>query len=69
MATKKTPSRLTLEEAAEYLGMSSEDLMHSRFRGLTPGSLGFKVGGTLYFNKGDLPKPAKPKAAEAEPEE
>lgn len=32
----------TLEEAAEFCGMSPDQLMVSRARGLSPGTLGFK---------------------------
>lgn len=54
--------KLTLTEAADYLGISSEDLMMSRNRGLAPGKLGFmrydgQLRGTLYWSKSDLLPP------------
>lgn len=65
--TKAKPSRLTVTEAAEYLGIPEEDLLRSRFRGMEPGRLGYRQGGVLYFNREDLPKPPKaPKAEKAE---
>jgi hypothetical protein len=61
MATKRKtpPARMTTDEAADYLGMTPEDLLRSRWRGMEPGSLGYKEGGVLYFRKGDLPKPKR----------
>ena len=51
--------KLTIEEAAEHLGTTTEEIMVSRWRGMEPGSLGYKEAGILYWNTKDLPKPAK----------
>jgi hypothetical protein len=60
-AKKKTtqPRTLTLEEAADYLGMSPADLMQSRGRGLSPGKDGYKKDGVLVWDRKTLPKPEK----------
>lgn len=61
--TKAKAARLTLAEAAEYLGMPAEDLQLTRWKGIAPGNLGYKVGGVLYFDRDSLPKPKAKKAA------
>lgn len=59
---------LNLEEAAEYVGLTPDQLKISRQRGLPPGRLGRSVDGHLYFDSDDLlPPPAhkrQPPAAE-----
>lgn len=45
-------------EAAEYLGITEEELIRSRLRGLPPGNLGFKSGGELTWKKEDLLPPS-----------
>jgi hypothetical protein len=54
---------LSLDEAAALLGISGQDLMLSRARGLTPGNLGYRQGGQLHWNRDDLAEfiPEKPK--------
>jgi hypothetical protein len=57
-AKKKTQKRiLDLNEAAELLGITPEDLMQSRGRGMAPGIAGYKKDGVLVWNRSDL-KPA-----------
>jgi hypothetical protein len=60
MAEKKTPKRqkatLNLEETAEALGITPDELMASRGRGLEPGRLGYKKDGVLVWNRKDLAK-------------
>jgi hypothetical protein len=48
------PDRLTLEEAAELLGISPDQLNLTRHRGLAPGKYGYKEGGVVVFNRADL---------------
>ena len=60
--------KLTLEEAAEHLGTTTDEIMVSRWRGMEPGSLGFKEAGILYFNTKDLKPAASPKPKKAEEE-
>ena len=44
-----------LEEAADFLGMRSVDLLRSRYRGLAPGKLGAKDSkGVLVWKLSDL---------------
>jgi len=50
-------NKLTLEEAADYLGITPDQLMATRGRGLEPGRSGYKDKGVLYWNRRDLPKP------------
>ena len=52
-------SKLTLEEAADHLGLTPAELMESRGRGLEPGRLGYKDKGVLVWNRKDLPKAAE----------
>jgi hypothetical protein len=52
-------NKLTLEEAAEYLGISPDELMQTRGRGLEPGRSGYKDKGVLVWNRKDLPKSAE----------
>ena len=47
-------TELTIQEAAEYIGMSVDDIMRSRQRGLPPGILGHAAGGQVYFDAADL---------------
>jgi hypothetical protein len=63
MAEKKPrqKSTLTLEEAAEHLGISPDQLMASRGRGLEPGRLGYKKDGILVWDRKTLPKPDEAK--------
>lgn len=55
--------RLTAAQAAKYLGITEEDLLLSRMRGLPPGSLGWKEGNEVVWEQDDLlPSPkARPK--------
>jgi hypothetical protein len=46
---------LTLEETAEHLGVTPDELMQSRGRGMEPGRSGFKKDGVLVWNRKDLP--------------
>jgi hypothetical protein len=61
MAEKKKTSKprqktvLTLEEAAEHLGISPDELMQSRGRGLPPGRDGYKKDGVLVWDRKSLP--------------
>jgi hypothetical protein len=64
---KRQPSTLTLEEAAEHLGITPDELMASRGRGLEPGRLGYKKDGVLVWDRKSLPKPVP--AAEAAEEQ
>lgn len=49
---------LTTEQAAERIGMSVDDLLYSRIRGLSPGILGYTHGdGKVYFDSDDLLPP------------
>lgn len=62
---------ITLDQAAEYLGMTPGELMLSRMRGLPPGKLGYALDGQVYFMPGDLLPPStinKPQV-DTEPEE
>lgn len=64
MATQKKPAvkkpvskpqTLSLDEAAEVLGIKSVDLLRSRYRGLEPGTLGVKnAAGELRWKRSDL---------------
>lgn len=54
MSRTATNPILTLSEAAEYIGMTDDDLMMSRYRGLPPGTLGFKDAGRLVWRRVDL---------------
>jgi hypothetical protein len=45
---------VTIEEAAELMGMSVRQLKVSRQRGLPPGNLGFVESGQLRFRRADL---------------
>ena len=68
-------AELTLEEAARYIGVSTEDLRLSRARGLSPGKLGYvrePFDGTVWFRTVDLVparaiSPNEVRAAEAVP--
>ena len=53
------PLLLSLEEAAELLGITPDELLRSRGRGLAPGSFGFKdqPGGPLIWKREDLEAP------------
>jgi hypothetical protein len=68
MAEKKKTTKprqkatLNLEETAEYLGITVEELMQSRGRGLSPGKDGYKKDGTLVWDRKSLP--AKDEAVE-----
>ena len=58
-AKKKSQGRpkqnYNLEEAADFLGMRSVDLLRSRYRGLAPGKLGSKDSkGVLVWKLSDL---------------
>ena len=57
-------SILNIDEAAELLGVTAQDLMLSRMRGLEPGRLGFKRDGELVWRRKDLPKPQIPAPAD-----
>lgn len=49
------PQTLSLDEAAEVLGIKSVDLLRSRYRGLEPGTLGAKnAAGELRWKRSDL---------------
>lgn len=70
MATQKKPVQkkiLNLEESAEFLGMTPDELMQSRGRGLGPGREGYKKDGTLVWARDVLT--AYKKQAEAANEE
>lgn len=55
----KKPQTLSLEQAAEVLGMKPVDLLRSRYRGLEPGTLGVKnAAGELRWKRSDLKPPA-----------
>ena len=59
VAKKKSGGRpkqnYNLDEAAEFLGMRSVDLLRSRYRGLKPGTLGAKDSkGVLVWKLSDL---------------
>lgn len=66
-------AELTLDEAAELLDLTSDELTLSRQRGLSPGALGYTrppYDGTVYFRRSDLDpavRSADLEAAEAEP--
>lgn len=45
---------LTLEQAAELIGVSTDELRLSRQRGLPPGNLGTALRGRVYFDRDDL---------------
>lgn len=64
-------AELTLDEAAELLGMTPADVTLSRHRGLSPGVLGYTrppYDGTVYFRRADLEPAVRTSApAEAEP--
>lgn len=56
---------LTLEEAADRLEMTVDELKRSRARGLPPGNLGYTLppyDGTVYFRTADLIPPPPPPA-------
>jgi hypothetical protein len=60
MAEKKTTkprqkATLNLEETAEHLGISVDELMQSRGRGLSPGKDGYKKDGQLVWDRKSLP--------------
>jgi hypothetical protein len=61
MAEKKKPTKprqksvLTLEETAEHLGITPDELMQSRGRGLPPGKDGYKKDGILVWDRKSLP--------------
>jgi hypothetical protein len=61
MAEKKTTKRqkttLTLEETADYLGITPDELLASRGRGLEPGRSGYKKDGMLVWDRKTLPAP------------
>ena len=54
--TTEQPLLLSLEEAADLLGISTDELLRSRGRGLSPGKLGFKdpSGNVLLWKREDL---------------
>lgn len=60
------PTFLTAEEAAAYLGSSVDELMFSFYRGLSPGSLGFKKtpASDLTWKRTDLDKLIKEQKVE-----
>lgn len=76
MATQKKPAAkkpvqkkiLTLEESAEFLGMTPDELMQSRGRGLGPGKEGYKKDGTLVWAR-DVLTGYKERAAHANEEQ
>ena len=61
-----TPALLTVEEAAARLGMTVDELMFSRARGLPPGTLGYREDpyGPLVWKRDDL-LPAPPEKLRA----
>jgi hypothetical protein len=63
---KRQPSTMTLEETADYLGISPEELMTSRGRGMEPGRSGYKKDGVLVWDRKTLPKPGPADAVEEE---
>jgi hypothetical protein len=68
------PDVLTLADAAALLGITEQELMLSRARGLAPGSLGYRQGGEVRWNRADLtefaPKPkSKPRSKPKPPSE
>lgn len=72
---KKTPVKkpaqkkiLNLEESAEFLGMTPDELMASRGRGLGPGKEGYKKDGTLVWAR-DVLTQYKERAAHANEEQ
>jgi hypothetical protein len=50
---------LTLKQAADYIGISPEDLLMSRQKGLPPGNLGVAKNGEVFFNQDDLLPPSR----------
>jgi hypothetical protein len=55
-------AQLSLEETADYLGITPDELMASRGRGLPPGKDGYKKDGILVWDRKSLP--AKDEAVE-----
>jgi Zinc finger, C2H2 type len=68
--TTEQPLLLSLEEAAEHLGITPDELIRSRQRGLAPGSYGLKEypGGPLLWKREDLEAPPSPISQEKEEE-
>lgn len=57
MAAKKPaskPKTLNVEKAAEFLGMSADELNRSWARGLKPGTLAKRSNGVLMWDLSDL---------------
>lgn len=55
--TKPTtkPQLLDTEQTAKHLGITPDELIHQRHRGLSPGIDDFKVDGTLVWAVSALP--------------
>lgn len=59
MAAAKKPSppkpkTLNVDKAAEFLGLTPDELNRSWARGLKPGTLAKRVGGVLVWDQADL---------------
>jgi hypothetical protein len=63
MATRKRI--LNVEEAAAYLEITVDELLHSRHKGLPPGRLGYTEAGQLFWRRADLIPPPRPKPVSA----
>ena len=50
----KTPKFLSLDEAADYIGITPHELQVSRYRGVEPGSLATKRDGVLVWDRTKL---------------
>ena len=50
----KTPKFLSLEEAAEFIGITPHELQLSRYRGVEPGKLAEKRAGVLVWDRTKL---------------
>lgn len=51
--------QLNVTEAAHYVGMTVDELIRSRQRGLAPGKLGYTKDGHLYFDRDALTPPPR----------
>lgn len=54
--TKPTKTILNADETAAHLGITTDELMTSFYRGLAPGNLGFHKGGVLVWRRTALKK-------------
>jgi hypothetical protein len=52
--TKPKVEYLSLEEAAEFIGITPHELQLSRYRGMEPGKLAEKKDGVLVWDKSKL---------------